>query len=99
MTTQHLARAVKIMDAAGIGIAVNLGSGTVTPGKDGQSSEFARNKKLTDTLYPGRFLHYMSLDYRDWDQPDFPERAVKQIEAGDRLGSAGRRSCEFLSRR
>jgi len=32
-TTQHLTRAVKIMDAAGVGMAVNLGVGTVTPAR------------------------------------------------------------------
>jgi predicted TIM-barrel fold metal-dependent hydrolase len=88
-TTQHLARAIKIMDAVGLGTVVNLGTGTVTPGRDGAPSEFERNKKLADTLYPGRFLQYMILDYREWDQPDFGARAAKQIEEGHRLGSAG----------
>jgi hypothetical protein len=36
-STQHLARAVKIMDAAGIGVAVNLSGGYVTR-KDGEVS-------------------------------------------------------------
>lgn len=88
MTSQHLARAVKIMDAVGVGLGVNLGTGTVTPGKDGVS-EFERNKKLTDQLFPGRFLHHMVLDYRGWDQPDFAVRAARQIEAGRRLGASG----------
>lgn len=88
-TTQHVARAVKIMDAAGVGIGVNLSGGTVTRRKPDEPSEFERNKALMDTLYPGRFVHYMSLDYRGWDQPDFSERAVKQIEEGHRLGAAG----------
>src|SRR5664280_2110139 len=66
-TTQHLARAITIMDAVGIGLAVNLSGDTVTPGKDGGPSEFERNKALADALYPGRFLHYMNLDYQDWD--------------------------------
>ena len=88
-TAQHLARAVRIMDATGIGIAAILGSGTVTPGPEGGPSEFERNKKLADSLFPGRFLYYMTLDYRGWDEPDFSERAVKQIEEGRRLGSAG----------
>jgi len=88
-TTQHLARAVKIMDSVGIGIGVNLSGGTVTPGKDGGPSEFERNKKLADTLSPGLFLHYMNLDYANWDQPDFAAQAVKQVEQGHRLGSAG----------
>ena len=88
-TTQRLARAVKIMDAAGIGVGVNLTAGTVTPGPNGAPSEFEQNKRLADTLYPGRFLQYVNLDYADWDQPDFSARAVKQIEEGYRLGAAG----------
>jgi predicted TIM-barrel fold metal-dependent hydrolase len=89
MTTQHLARAVRIMDAAGLGLTVNLGTGTVTPGKDGAPSAFERGKQLTDALYPGRFLHYLILDYAGWDDPDFSARAVAQIEEGHRLGTAG----------
>lgn len=86
---QHLARAVRIMDASGLGLAVNLSGGTVTPDKNGGPSEFERNKKAADALYPGRFLHYMNLDYSGWDEPDFSQRAAKQIEEGHRLGAAG----------
>ena len=89
MTPEHLARAVKIMDAAGIGIAVNLGTGTVTAGKDGAPSEFERNKKLADSLHPGSLLHYMLLDYHGWDEDGFAHRAAEQIETGHRLGAAG----------
>ncbi len=88
-STQHLARAVRIMDAVGIGVAVNLSGGTVTRGKQGEASEFERNKSVTDALYPGRFVHYMNLDYSGWDDPDFAERAVKQVEEGRRLGAGG----------
>jgi predicted TIM-barrel fold metal-dependent hydrolase len=88
-TTQHLARAVRIMNAVGIGIGVNLSGGTVTRAKPDAPSEFEKNKKLTDELAPGRFLFYMNLDYAGWDQPDFSERAAKQIEEGHRLGAAG----------
>lgn len=88
-TTQHVTRAIKIMDAVGVGIVVNLSGGTVTRAKPDQPSDFERNKTLMDTLFPGRFLHYMNLDYRGWDEPDFAERAVKQIEEGHRLGAAG----------
>lgn len=87
-TPEHLARAIKIMDLAGIGVGVNLSGGTVTH-KEGETSEFERNKKMADGLYPGRFVHYMNLDYADWDAPDFPERAAKQVEEGYRLGAAG----------
>ncbi len=88
-TTQHLARAVKIMDAVGLGLAVNLSGGTVTRGTNNAPSEFQRQKQLSDLLFPGRFLHYFNLDYQGWDQPDFSERAVKQVEEAYRLGAAG----------
>src|SRR6266498_3337744 len=80
-TEDRLARAVRVMDAVGLGIAVNLSGGTVTR-KDGAPSEFERHKQLADRLFPGRFVHYMNLDYSRWDEPDFPERAAKQIEEG-----------------
>lgn len=86
---EKLAKAVRVMDAAGIRVAVSLGSGTVTPGANGEPSEFERAKRMTDELHPGRFLHYMILDYREWEEPDFGERAAKQIEEGHRLGAAG----------
>lgn len=88
-TTQHLARAVKIMDAVGLGIGVNLSGGTTTRGTNDAPSEFERNKTLANSLHPGRFLHYMNLDYKGWDKPDFAERAGKQVEEGHRLGAAG----------
>lgn len=88
-TTQHLTRAVKILDAVGVGLGVNLSGGTVTPPKEGGGSAFERNKALADQLFPGRFLHYFNLDYSGWDQPDFSERAVRQAEEARRLGAAG----------
>jgi predicted TIM-barrel fold metal-dependent hydrolase len=88
-TTQHLTRAGKILDTVGVGIGVNLSGGTVTRGADGAPSAFERNKRLADALLPGRFLHYFNLDYKGWDEPDFPQRAVKQAEEAHRLGAAG----------
>lgn len=88
-TTQHLTRAVKILDAAGVGIGVNLSGGTVSPKTNGAPSDFERNKRLADTLFPGRFLQYFNLDYKGWDHPDFSDRAAKQVEEAHRLGAAG----------
>lgn len=88
-TPERLAKAVRIMDASGIGVAVSLGSGTVTPGLNGEPSEFERAKRMTDELYPGRFLHYMILDYSAWNENDFPQKVAAQIEDGHRLGAAG----------
>ena len=87
-TEEHLTRAVRIMDRAGVGIGVNLSGGYVTH-KEGESSVFETTKTLADKLFPGRFVQYMNLDYKDWNEPDFSDRAVKQIEEGHRLGAAG----------
>lgn len=87
-TPEHLSRAVRVMDGAGIGVAVNLSGGTVTHAA-GEQSDFERTKRLTDEQFPGRFLEYMNLDYSDWNAPDFSERAVAQVEEGARLGAAG----------
>jgi predicted TIM-barrel fold metal-dependent hydrolase len=87
-TPDHLAQAVRVMDAAGIGVAVNLSGGTVTR-TAGQPSEFERTKRLADDRFPGRFLEYVNLDYADWEAPDFARRAVAQVEEGARQGAAG----------
>ncbi len=87
-TTQHISRAVRIMDRVGVGVSVNLSGGSVTRGTNALS-EFERNKLMADALFPGRFLQYMNLDYAGWDAPDFSAQAVKQIEEGHRLGAAG----------
>jgi predicted TIM-barrel fold metal-dependent hydrolase len=87
-TPDHIARAVKIQDAAGVGLAVELSGGFVTKARPGPS-EFELTKATLDQLYPGRFVEYMNLDYADWDRPDFSARAVKQVEEGFRLGAAG----------
>ena len=98
-TPEHLATAVRVMDAVGIGVAVNLSGGTVTREKRGApdatkgiapaASPFEETKRLADALQPGRFVEYMNLDYPDWNEPDFAARAVKQVEEGHRLGAAG----------
>jgi predicted TIM-barrel fold metal-dependent hydrolase len=87
-TPEHLAEAVRVMDAAGVGVAVNLSGGTVTHANR-QRSEFERTKRLADEQFHGRFLEYMNLDYADWEAPDFAQRAVAQVEEGARNGAAG----------
>jgi predicted TIM-barrel fold metal-dependent hydrolase len=85
---EPMARAVQVMDAVGIGVAVDLSGGTVTHAP-GEPSAFERTKAFADTHFPHRFLEYMNLDYADWDAPDFAEKAVAQVEEGARLGAAG----------
>ncbi len=87
-TEECLQRAVRIMDRVGVGLAVNLSGGTVTRTND-QASEFERNRQLAERIAPGRFLLYFNLDYSGWDEPDFPERAARQVDEAHRLGAAG----------
>ena len=83
-----LDRSIGIMDRVGLGIGVNLSGGTVTHEPD-KPSQFERTKALADQTHPGRFVQFMNLDYRGWDDPDFGEKAARQIEEGHRLGAAG----------
>ncbi len=83
-----LRRDISIMDASGVGVVVNLSGDTVTS-QPGSASAFQQNRELADRLFPGRFIHFMSLDYTGWDEPDFQEKSVKQVEEGFRLGAAG----------
>jgi predicted TIM-barrel fold metal-dependent hydrolase len=87
-TPEHLARGVKINDEVGVGIAVNLSGGLVTR-KDGEKSEFERNKDLADSMFPGRFLLYFSLNFDGWDEPDWATKATAQVDEAFRLGAAG----------
>lgn len=85
---ERLEQAVAIMDRAGVGTGVVLGAGTVTR-TDGRPSDFEVARSLAERVAPGRFLHAMLLDYSGWDEPDWSERAVRQIEAGHAMGAAG----------
>lgn len=89
-------RALGIMDKVGLGIGVNLSGGTVTPGTNGQPSEFEVNKSLAAKVGPGRFLLYFNLDYADWDKPDWTERARHQVDVAYRLGAAGMKEFKRL---
>jgi predicted TIM-barrel fold metal-dependent hydrolase len=81
-------RAIGIMDRSGVGLGILLGAGTVTH-KEGEPSEFEKVRDLANEKYPGRFVPYMLLDYKGWDDADWSDRAVQQIEEGHKLGASG----------
>lgn len=87
-TPEHMAQAVRVMDAVGVGVALDLSGGTVTHDHGGPSA-FEQTKRFADEHFPGRFLESMNLDYAEWDAPDFAAKAVAQVEEGARLGAAG----------
>ncbi len=80
--------AVRIFDASGIGLAVELGSGTLTHNASDKSA-FERVQGVAKEAAPQRFVHYMLLDYSGWDDPNWSERAVEQVKEAHRLGAAG----------
>ncbi|MCC7475530.1 MAG: amidohydrolase family protein [Pirellulales bacterium] len=81
-------RAIRIFDAVGVGTAIELGSGTLTPGKEGPS-DFEKSLAVSKQVCPGRFVHYMLFDYKGWDNPAWSERAVEQVEKAHQLGASG----------
>jgi len=85
---EDVARAVKIHNAVGIGLVVNLSGGTVTPRRDGPS-DLEYTRAFMNEVAPGHFLQYMNLDYTRWDSPTFAQEAVAQVERGAKLGAAG----------
>jgi predicted TIM-barrel fold metal-dependent hydrolase len=88
VTPEAASTAVRVMDAAGIGVALNLSGGVTTHGKH-EPSAFEVTKAFFDEQAPGRFIESMNLDYTDWDKPTFAAEAVAQVEEGARLGAAG----------
>ena len=94
---ERFQRAIGILDRSGVGIGVIHGAGTVTS-KDGQPSDFEKAKSMADSLYPGRFMNHMLLDYNGWDNADWSDRAVEQINEGHRLGAAGLKEFKRLGR-
>jgi predicted TIM-barrel fold metal-dependent hydrolase len=87
-TPDHVAQALRVFDASGIGVAVELSGGACTHAK-GQPSEFEQVGQALGTQAPARFLQYMNLDYADWDSPTFAKEAVAQVDECHRLGAAG----------
>lgn len=81
-------RAVDILDRSGVGLGAILGAGTTTAA-EGEKSSFQKTRELSERLSPGRFIHHMILDYGGWDDADWSERAVHQVEEGHRQGAAG----------
>jgi predicted TIM-barrel fold metal-dependent hydrolase len=87
-TEERYARAARILDAAGIGFALNLSGGTVTRGGGGDGrSEFERHRELVERLHPGRFGLAMNFDWSDYDAPDFAQRAAQQVADGAAQGA------------
>jgi len=78
---RNVDRIIHEMNAAGVKTVVNL---------DGYSGEYLKSQLLKfDFSYPGRFLTFAILDFSDFDDKDWSERTVKQLEKDFVSGAAG----------
>jgi len=79
-TAQDVAEWLKTMDAAGVETSVVF--------IDAVGEEFDRQAQLF-LDHPGRFQVWCGLDTRDFDRPDYPQRAAAELERCYRHGARG----------
>jgi predicted TIM-barrel fold metal-dependent hydrolase len=72
---------VRIMDAAGVGIGAT--SAAAPSARTGRKVGVRTVKEMADQLYPDRFRPLHEPRLRRVERPDFPERAMQQIEEGN----------------
>ena len=77
----EVAEWVKTMDATGIQTTVVLTGAT--------GADFDKLVDLYLKPYPGRFLLYCGLETKDIDAPDYPQKAVAELERCYRKGARG----------
>ena len=73
--------AISAMDEAGVKAVVNLDGGW--------GKALVAQLKRFDQAYPGRFLTFALIDFRNFDDSDWSERIVAQLEADFRAGAKG----------
>ena len=86
LTTQHLARAVKIMDRSRRSASPSISARARSPADGRRALRLRTRQSLDGPLYPGRFLHYMILDYAGWDARIGRTRASRRSRKA--IGSA-----------
>ena len=86
---ERFRRAERILDAMGIGCAIELGSGTLTPTANGGPSAFEKKKAVAEDTCPNRFMHAMLIDYGGFERDDWSERAVQQVNQAYAAGACG----------
>lgn len=80
-TAESIAGWVKAMDEAGVEKLVALTEAT--------GAEFDRLAELYRGVAPGRFQIWCGLDIRDYEAPDYPQRAAAELERCYRKGARG----------
>jgi predicted TIM-barrel fold metal-dependent hydrolase len=80
-TPQEVAEWVRTMDETGVQTTVVLSGAT--------GAQFDHLVELYLKPYPGRFILYCGLDTKDIKAPDYPQRAVAELERCYRKGARG----------
>lgn len=80
-TPESLAAWVRIMDEAGVDKVLVLTEAT--------GPEFDRLAEIYQKTYPDRFQLWCGLDTRDYEKPDYPQRAAAELERCYRKGARG----------
>jgi uncharacterized protein len=80
-TPEQVREWVRTMDEVGVQMSVILTGAT--------GEQFDKLVDLYLKPYPGRFQLYCGLDTREMDKPDYPQRAVAELERCYRKGARG----------
>lgn len=80
-TPEEVAAWVATMDKVGVETTVVL--------TESVGQEFDKLMEMYVKPYPGRFMLFCGLDIKDIDKPDYPQRAVKELERCYRMGARG----------
>jgi len=71
---------IKIMDASGVQTLINV---------SGLDPEGIKTFNEITKPYPGRFVTYTTVNWKNLEEPDFLETTFKQLEEAKRLGAKG----------
>lgn len=74
------AKTIAAMDAMNVRTLVNL---------DGGWGDHLKEQIRRFKPYPGRVIHFARVDWKTIDDPDFSEKAARQLEEGHKLGARG----------
>ncbi|QDU56657.1 amidohydrolase family protein [Aeoliella mucimassa] len=85
---ERFERAARIFQAVGVGTAMELGSGTLTS-QEGATSAFEQKKAVGEQTCPDLFMYDMLLDYSGFENDDWSQRAVEQVNKAYAAGAAG----------
>jgi len=85
---------IKGMDRVGIKMMVDLGKGSAYEKQLNKIDEFKKK-------YPGRFISFVRIDFKNIEEPDFSEKTIKFLDEAVKKGALGVKihQAAFMSRK